>query len=831
MAIGSGSGRATLKQGQGFRSIVSTAMAAVGLLCMAGAAAADTPSVGSGIDMIPDAAQPASGDAAMVAQAEAERGYAIAPQPLATALREFGVQSGLQVAVDGGLAAGRQTGGVSGRLPARTALDRLLAGTGLTYRFTDANTVTVQQATANGDSGATPLDPITVEGEGEDTGTIGYVASRSNTASKTDTPLIETPQSISVVTRKQFDDQAAQTVSEALRYTSGVYTQPFGVDTRYDQILIRGFFEHDLGDYRDGLRQVSNTFAYFRTEPYGLQRLDVLKGPTSVLYGQNSPGGLVNRVSKKPFAETRLEALFQFDPTLDKYQGGVDLNTSFDENDVLLGRLVGFARTSDNPQIREENDDRYYVAPSITVNPTKDISITLLGEYLVDHTSYNFWYIDPSGNPTRIWTGDPDFDRFDQVQYQAGYQAAYRASDNILLRQNLRYGKLNIQNDYLFGTIADAAGDIFRFAVENEEDLWNFTVDTNGQFDFKTGPVSHTALAGVDYLYSDWKQEAEFGVGPTLNINAPVYGQPVDTSDLTPFLDTDQTLQQFGVYGQEQMKLFDRLVLTLGGRLDWAKSKTKDNLAYAETESQDNGVFTGRAGITYLFDFGLAPYFSYGTSFLPTSGTDANGSPFEPTEGKQYEVGVKYEPDFFNGFVTASLFDLTQSNVLTPDPDNPGFETQIGEVRSRGFEIEGRASLIEGLDMLAAYTYSDVEVIESNDDDLGKVPVVRPKHVASAWANYTVPTGRFRGLGMGAGVRYVGSSYRNTDNTLENDPYLLFDLAAHYEYEGWRVAVNVANLFDKEYFVCNTATTCYWGQDRTILTTIRYRWSPLGGAL
>lgn len=790
-----------------------------GLLCLSLAIAALSVPLGDAGASEHFGGYDGSRDTAQLAARGDVQEFDIAAQPLAQALMALGEQSGLQVTFDPALVAGRTSPPVSGNLTPESALLQLLDGTRFTFRFIDDRTAVIE---ALGD--VEGLAPIRVEGEGAVDGTIGYVATRSSTGSKTDTPLIENPQSISVVTREQIEDQGAQTVSEALRYTSGVYTQPFGVDTRYDQINVRGFFGHDLGDYRDGLRQVSNSFAYFRTEPYGLERLDVLKGSTSALYGQNSPGGLVNRISKKPLAETRLEGIVQYDPTLDRIQGGVDLNASFDENGVLLGRFVGFGRKSDNPQFEEENDDRIFAAPSITINPTDDTTITVLGEYMKDFTSYNFYYVDPAGDLTRIWTGEPDFDRFDQVQHQVGYQFEHRVTDGIAVRQNLRYSDLNIQNDYVFGTTADTAGDIVRIGASNEEDLRAFAVDTHGQFDFETGPVSHTALAGIDYLYSDWEQDTAFGSAPSININAPVYGQAVDASAFFPSLDTNQTLRQLGVYGQEQMKLFEQLVLTFGGRADWTRTETKDNLANTKAETKDNGVFTGRAGITYLFDFGLAPYFSYSTSFLPTTGTDVTGSTFEPTEGEQFEFGVKYEPDFFDGFFTAAVFDLTQSNVLTVDPNNPAFDIQIGEVRSRGFEVEGKVSLMEGLDLLAAYTFNDVEVTESTGVDRGNTPVITPKHIASAWANYTIPSGDLAGLGLGAGARYVGTSYRTADNTLTNDPYVLFDLAAHYEFEEWRIAVNVANLLDNEYFICNTATSCYWGQGRTVLTTLRYRW-------
>jgi iron complex outermembrane receptor protein len=236
--------------------------------------------------------------------------------------------------------------------------------------------------------------------------------------------------------------------------------------------------------------------------------------------------------------------------------------------------------------------------------------------------------------------------------------------------------------------------------------------------------------------------------------------------------------------------------------------------------------------MVYLFDNGFAPYVSYSTSFQPTGGTDASGAAFQPTTGEQYEAGIKYQPPGYNSSITLSAFHLTQQDVLTPDPANLGFNVQTGEVRTRGIELEGRASLAEGLNLVGSYTYLDATVTESNTAGVaGKTPLYIPKHMASLWADYTIPRGPIGGLGFGAGVRYIGSTFGDDLNTLKVSDYVLVDAALYYDLShltenlrGWRAAINVSNLFDKNYVSECTNDNCLYGTGRTVLGTIAYRW-------
>jgi iron complex outermembrane receptor protein len=295
-------------------------------------------------------------------------------------------------------------------------------------------------------------------------------------------------------------------------------------------------------------------------------------------------------------------------------------------------------------------------------------------------------------------------------------------------------------------------------------------------------------------------------------------------------LGTKQEQAQYGLYLQDQVK-FDRLSLLVGGRYDRAMTRTRD-LNSGRLTKQDDSATSGRVALMYNFASGFAPYVSYATSFEPVAGTAFGGVPFEPTEGEQYEAGVKYEPPGTDAMIQAAVYQLTQTNVPTADPNNVGFQIQTGEIRARGFEVEARATVMEGFDLIAAYAYTNAEVTESNGADLGKRPTVMPRHLASIWAHHTVNSGHFAGLGLGAGVRYVSEGAGDPANTFFTPGYALVDAAISYDFgaknaslKGLKLQVNAQNLFDKEYVSgCYALTQCSFGLRRTVLATLSYQW-------
>lgn len=665
-----------------------------------------------------------------------------------------------------------------------------------------------------------------------------FVATTSIASTKTDTPILETPQSISVITREQLDKRGVKTVVEALQYVPGIYTHPGGKDPRFDQYQIRGFDAQGYGAFRDGLKELGSAanFNHFRTEPYGLERIDVIRGPSSVLYGQIAPGGLVNSITKRPTKETMREVVGHIG-TNDMYEGAFDLSGAVDPSAEFMFRLTGLVRDADAQVAHFADfvpDDRVFIAPSFTWRPDDNTTVTLLSDYQHDETGNAFPVsvatLGPGftlpvrdANALPLYLGDPSFNKFEQDQFRIGYQFEHRFNETFTVRQGLRYGEVDLDYRYLTGNaIASGPSTFNRFAVAIDESTSSFTMDNQLQAKFSSGAVKHTFLTGLDYQAFELDAVTHRNLGPQLNINNPVYWQPVATPT-TLFASTDQSADQTGVYLQDQAKL-DGWLLTLGGRYDWAEVDTLNRLSKLRTKSNDE-AFTGRAGLTYLFDFGLAPYASYSESFLPTTGTDFSGNPFDPTTGQQYEVGIKYEPLGTRSRLTLAAFDLTQQNVLTTDPVNAGFSVQTGEIRSRGLEAEASASLTDGLELIATYTLMDVEVTKSTQGNVGKTPIVTPEEMASIFADYTIQSGPFARLGFGAGARYIGESYKDLPNNYTNDAYTVFDAVAHYALtDGTLLQVNASNIFNNGDATCSTSGGCQYISPRIVTGKVSYRW-------
>lgn len=677
----------------------------------------------------------------------------------------------------------------------------------------------------------TVLAPIVVQGSGETptTEVRGFTATTSASATKTDTPLLETPQSISVVTRGQLDARNVQSLQEALAYTPGILTGLYGFSPRLDQFWIRGFDAAYFGIFRDGLRQpTGQVFAGIRTEPYGLAGINVLRGPASANYGLSSPAGLVDLVTKRPPDEPLREAELQFG-SHDRYQGQFDLGGPLDEENRFSWRLTGLFRDSDT-QMPAVPDDRAYIAPTFTWRPNEDTTVTFLSAYQKDKSGGSlFNYYSPTTGLLDIRTADPAWNDLDMESVRAGYQIEHRVDDALTLRQSFRYAHVDSNTRYVYITgLSDDGNTVFRRAGQDRESLDTVSVDNQAQLRFDTGPVQHTLLAGLDYAFADTTNIAGDGAAPDLDLTTQNYGkQHIDMPAV--YARRFQRQDQLGVYMQDQVRLGGWL-LTLSGRHDWVDTSTKERIAGTEQDVSDS-AFSGRVGLTYVTDFGLAPYVAYATSFNPNLGTDFQGRAFEPTTAEQIEVGVKYQPEGLNSLITASVFQITQDKGLIADSAHVNFKAQRGEIRVRGLELEGLADLGDGLSLQLAYTYLDAEVTEGTAAIEGKDPSGIPNHVVSAWADYRVPDRIVPGLSPGAGVRYIGSSYRDDDNsTGRNDAVTLFDAAIRYDLggieprlDGLQLAVNATNLFDRDYTTCAQGY-CYEGQGQTVIGSIRYRW-------
>jgi iron complex outermembrane receptor protein len=771
-------------------------------------------------------------------EAERTQRYDIPAGALGRALSRFAVTSGIALSFEPALTEGRTSPALTGDYTPRAAAARLLSGSGLEVVPRSDGTYTVRRAPESAIDAGIALPATTVNAaKAEESGygpVEGFSATRSTAGTKTDTLISETPQAISVIGREQMEARNVQSINEALHYTAGVGTY-YSNDTRNDAFTLRGFSADYL--YLDGTRLTAvagRGLDQWRVDPFQLERIEVVKGPTSVTYGQGEPGGVVNMVSKLP-TETSRGLVEAYAGNYKQFGIGIDTSGPIDQNGTVLYRFIAKESYAQN-QVDYVHGTRTLLAPSLTLRPSADTSITFMATYLRDNTmdSNNFLPRIGSVVPnqfgqrvgTNISTSNPGYENYDKTQYSFGYLFDQRLSEDWSFKQNFRYSHLDLDNQALFGfRLLPDQQTILRAAMNLHSSFNNVSVDNQLHGKLRTGPVEHTILAGIDFTNQNFLDYEGYDYGYPLNLYAPVYG-PVTKPDFNDTR-TRQVQRQFGLYVQDQMKYDKHWVLALSAREDWVNSSTADHLANTTT-SQNDSAFSGRAGLMYLFDNGISPYISYATAFQPVVGVTAYNDPYKPLKARQAEIGVKYKPANLDATFSAALFDLHQTNTLSavPDPALNG-SIQVGETRSRGIELEATASLTQNLKLLAAYTLQDVKVVAGSaaDPTVGKTPSATPRNLASLWLDYTLTSGMLRGLGAGMGLQYVGPSYGDTGNTYEVASFTIADLAVHYTIPHWRFVLSANNLFDRTYVArCGSDTRCQYGQRRNVLLTASYRW-------
>lgn len=676
----------------------------------------------------------------------------------------------------------------------------------------------------------------------------GLVATRSATGTKTDTPILEVPRSVDVITADQMQAQQAQSIRDALGYTPGVQNQTGGGSIR-DMIGVRGFA---APIFLDGLQLPTDTglgFARIRLEPYGLERLEVLKGPASALFGQSPPGGLINAVSKRPQFTPSNEVFVRYG-TDNHREAGFDLTGPIGAPGELAYRLVGLARDTDL-DFDFADRQRYLLAPSLTWRPSADTSITLLGSVQRDSGFGPHQFVPlgltkssaPSGRISRkTYLGEPGFDDYKEDQWQVGYILAHRFNDVFKFRQNVRYSE---SDQYIQAMRAGAPTNniVSRAANGVKADFQGIAIDNQVQADFTTGALRHRVLAGLDYQHIN-SRAAFHVVNGVFGIDAynPVYGTSIPNPFASlPFVLNNSTLEQTGVYVQDQIKV-GGWIATLGARHDWATTDLEDErtnrpVGTPQFQQVDDTKWTGFAGLSYVFDSGFAPYINYSTSFLPATGSSlinaTTGGPLKPTTGEGIEAGVKYQPPGTKTLLTASIFEIKQQNVSSTDPDTRAV-TQTGEIRVRGFELGAKTSIGENFDLIAGYSYLEPIITSTLPaTDIGNDFQNVSRHTASIWGMYNWHYGPLAGIGLGAGVRYVGSQYADAANVDKVPGFTLVDAALTYDMkylaptmDGVKLQLNALNLFDKYYVSACTggAAFCQLGESRAFFATLKYSW-------
>jgi iron complex outermembrane receptor protein len=791
------------------------------------------------------AAPLASGPLFAAEQASSVRAYNLPAGSLSTTLNQIASQSGLALSIDPSLVAGRTSAPVQGQFDAPGAMSQALRGTRLQLSQSSAGTYSLVAAP----EGVMALPETSIQGrqDGYETawGPVeSYAATRTAAGTKTDTALVEVPRSISVATRQQMQDRAVQNLDDALRYMPGVTASSYGSDSRAEWLKVRGF---EPTQFLDGLPLPKGAYVMPKMETWDLERVALLRGPASSVYGQTPPGGMLDMVSRRPQAEASHEVQVQVG-SYNRKQISFDSTGKIDDADNFEYRVSGVVRDS-GTSVDHIDDKRYNIAPSLTWNIDPDTKLTFLSQFNRDDTGITSQFLPLQG--TRLSTpagkvkyhenlGDPEWEFYDKTYYALGYAFEHRLNDVWQFRQNLRYTKsdLSFQGITAGGSASSVTDDgtLSRGANVVNEDISQFAVDNNLQADFNTGVLNHTLLLGLDYQRVNHNYKWLFGAAPDGNIITHPYGLDFSNVSYSALQNYNQKTDDVGVYFQDQIAL-DNWRLTLGGRQDLLKTESK----FYNTNQSDNrtdSAFTGNAALSYVFDSGFTPYISYAESFQAEQG-GGNGVAFKPGTGKQYEAGVKYQPPGTELLFTAAAYDLTRENIVLSDAN---FIPQtVGEAKVRGFELEAVGNVTEELKVTASYTYANTKMTKvTNALDKNRPLPLTPENQASIWADYTWHRGVLDGFGLGFGARYIGDTdniaigsygYVRDKDDGHSPAYTVYDAAVHYDLgrvnsalKGVSVAVNANNVFDKEYISTCDGFYCYYGDRRNVLASVNYKW-------
>lgn len=664
--------------------------------------------------------------------------------------------------------------------------------------------------------------------------TVVVTSQMQSGATKLETPDIETPQSVSIVTRQQYEEQGATSVRQAVGYTPGVYANQIGASNRFDYIVLRGFSDGSLDNiYLDGLKMMGDTNSHSSlvVDPWFLDSIEVVRGPASVLYGRSSPGGIVALNSRKPSFDPGGE-IKVFAGNNNQRGAAFDVTGPVDDNDRVAIRLTGMTRYADS-QFDPLKEERYALMPSLTWRITDSTRLDLMAYLHRDpeggsHSGlpYEGTVVPHAGQKisNTFYEGEDDYDKYDRRENMVGYNFEHAFDSGWSVRQKLRYlhTKVNLNQVYAAGWLNDT--ELNRGYSGSDEKMNAITLDNQLDGSVETGPVNHRLLMGVDYQRRSNNVAGYYGAFPAIDAFNPVYG--ADPDYITQYSSEKHKLEQTGIYVQDQMSL-NKWRLTLGGRHDQVKV-TNVNKLNDTSDTLDQGHYSSRAALLYLFDNGIAPYVSYSTAFTPTSFTDENGKILEPMKGKQWEAGLKFEPEGTQTMYSASVFRINQKNIATKEEPTDPYRS-IGEIESEGVELEAVGQLTDSLRLQAAYTYTDIRYKKSSPEEQGKRAVYAPRNQASAWLSYDVKSGPLDGLTVGSGVRYVNGLTSDRQNTHTLPSYTLVDLAVGYDLskvglKGLSAQVNVNNLTDKSYIAaCNSLSYCYFGAERSIVGSLSYK--------
>lgn len=664
--------------------------------------------------------------------------------------------------------------------------------------------------------------------------TVVVTSQMQSGATKLATPDLETPQSVSIITREQFEEQGATSVRQAVSYTPGVYSNQIGASNRFDYIVLRGFSDGSLDNvYLDGLKMMGDTNSHSSlvVDPWFLEDIEVVRGPASVLYGRSSPGGIVALTSRKPSFDAGGEVKL-FAGNNNQRGAAFDVTGALDDNDRVAARLSGMTRYADS-QFGPLKEERYALMPSLTWRITDQTRLDLMAYLHRDpeggsHSGlpYDGTVVPHYGQKisNTFYEGEDDYDKYDRRENMVGYNVEHLFDNGWSVRQKLRYLHTDVELNQVYAAGWLNETELNRGYSGSDEKMSAITLDNQLDGSFDTWQVNHRVLVGIDYQDRSNNTTGYYGAFPPIDAFNPVYGAQPDYINM--YAREKHKLRQTGYYLQDQMS-WDRWRITLGGRYDQVSVSNIDKINDTRSDLDKNN-FSTRAALLYLFDNGFAPYVSYSTAFTPTSFADENGNLLDPMKGKQWEAGLKYEPEGLNSQFSASVFRINQTNIATKEEPTDPYRS-IGEIESEGVELEAISQLTESFRLQAAYTYTDIRYKKSSPEEQGKRAVYAPRNQASTWLSYDVKSGPLDSLTLGSGVRYVNGIASDRLNTHTLPSYTLVDMAIGYDLtnigiKGLSAQLNVNNLTDKRYVAaCNSLSYCYFGAERSIVGSVSWK--------
>lgn len=649
------------------------------------------------------------------------------------------------------------------------------------------------------------LDEIRVQ---EATGTAGYQGTQRNTAAtRTDTPLLETPQAVRVLPRQLIDDLGATRLADTVDFVSGI-TRLNDFGGTWDNYAIRGFSNTDSGSLLNGFAS-SRGYGPQR-DAATVERIEFLKGPAAALYGSSEPGGTLNVVTKQPQFTAAHKAGLQVGG-LGYRRATLDSTGPVTQNLAYRLNLVAEDGASRSGLI---DSRKYVVAPAFTWNLSADTVLHYEAEFVRIRTPLDRGLIQVGGNPSALprdrYLGEPSRDRL-QVNgdtHQATLDHALGQGWRTRLGASYRETELYGDAVDLIGALQSDGRTLTRRDSWRSLPARDVSVQAEVEGKLQTGALQHTVLAGIESWRLSMGQDIRYSNLASqpfpIDIYAPVYGAA--PGRLTPGFLTDDRQRATGVFLQDQIDLGARWKLLAGLRMDRYRQEFSNLLAGTRQE-QSHSATTPRLGLTYMLGANSSLYLSYGRSFRPNAGASEANQAFAPQKGEAFEAGAKWLSADQRISASASVFDIRKTNVLTRSPTNPNFSIAAGEVRSRGLEADAAGQLDAHWRFTANLAYTDAEVTRDNNAALqGKRLANIPRISGGLFAireDRLASGGRY---GLGAGLVHVGERTGTATDTYRLPAYTTVRLTGYWQIDSrTRLTLDLHNLLDKQYY------TASWG--------------------